>query len=419
MQRYLIASACFMILTAAPAYGQQRPTFSIDFQGPTIGTPSGCGVAAVISEGDILTTNPPGAPGPNAAALGPLPGPCIMVGAVGPGTVAAAPGLTIIGSPPYHELDALSYGRDTGDTLYFSVDEFALGVPTGPPDVFSEGIAGFSEASADVFVYAGPVAPAPPPAVIGNSDWNDGNGVAAPAPALPGFGLIEPNPPVPGSAVDVGDNLDAVDMDTRLSDFPGPIFFSLDASFIDPVEGFPMNTGTALGNGFLPGDVLVKTVAGAPVPAIALSCPSITLGLDLFGAGTDDLDALIFNDADGSLTCTPGDTLLFSVRRASAVIGVPDSCFGVPIEEGDILTFPTGAGLPPCLFISAEALGLATIRSGTNGPFGSDELDALDIVTEEIVPPVPSIPTWLLAPLAALLLGSGVVVLQPRRQNTV
>jgi hypothetical protein len=202
-------------------------------------------------------------------------------------------------------------------------------------------------------------------------------------------------------------------MDTRASDFPGPIFFSLDAAFADPIEGLPMNTGTAAGNGFLPGDVLVKPIAGAAVPPIALSCPAATLGLDLAGAGTDDLDALIFRDADGSVTCTPGDTLLFSVRRASAVIGVPDSCFGVPIEEGDILTFPVGAGLPPCLFISAEALGLGTVRSGTNGPFGGDELDALDIASLA----VPALHTWLLAPLAALLLGTG-LLLQHRRGIT-
>ncbi|MEZ5975726.1 MAG: hypothetical protein R3E96_13060 [Planctomycetota bacterium] len=32
--------------------------------------------------------------------------------------------------------------------------------------------------------------------------------------------------------------------------------------------------------------------------------------------------------------------LLFSVRRGSWVIGQPDSIFGIPIEEGDILTTP-------------------------------------------------------------------------------
>jgi hypothetical protein len=63
----------------------------------------------------------------------------------------------------------------------------------------------------------------------------------------------------------------------------------------------------------------------------------------------------------------------------SAVIGTLDSCFGVPIEEGDILTAPIGAGLPPCAFMTAEALGLGTARSGSAGPFGVDDLDGLDL----------------------------------------
>ena len=184
MRYGLLVLACFLTLAAAPASGQQRPTFSIDFQGPTIGVLDGCGVGAPISEGDILTTTPPGPLGPNAAAFGPLPPPCIMVGAAGPGTRAPAPGLTIIASPPFHELDALSYGRDVGDQLYFSVDEFALGVPTLAPDVFSEGIVGSLEASADVFVYSGAAVSTPPGPPLGNSDWNDGNGLAPPCPSF-------------------------------------------------------------------------------------------------------------------------------------------------------------------------------------------------------------------------------------------
>ena len=87
---------------------------------------------------------------------------------------------------------------------------------------------------------------------------------------------------------------------------------------------------------------------------------------------------MCFDDADGSLTLTPGDTLYFSVRRGSMVIGTPDSAFGMPIEEGDILMPPAAPG-PPALFIAAEALGLGTARSGTAGPFGPDDVDAIDV----------------------------------------
>src|SRR6185503_5483435 len=81
---------------------------------------------------------------------------------------------------------------------------------------------------------------------------------------------------------------------------------------------------------------------------------------------------------------TPGDYVRFSVRRGSAVIGVPDSLFGVPIEPGDILMPPPipGPGIPPAIFIPAERLGLATARTGTGiicgGIMRGDELDALD-----------------------------------------
>ncbi len=76
------------------------------------------------------------------------------------------------------------------------------------------------------------------------------------------------------------------------------------------------------------------------------------------------------------------DMLLFSVRRGSALIGAPDSLFGIPIEEGDILTTPLPTSLGgvspfPAIFIAAENLGLGTLRSGWAGNFG-DDLVALD-----------------------------------------
>jgi hypothetical protein len=213
----------------------------------------------------------------------------------------------------------------------------------------------------------------PPGPPLGNTLAVDGDGLA---PGLPGVGLIEPNPPTPGFFPDPGDNLDAVDLGTTFPDLTGPVFFSLDSSYPDFLEVFPVNSSTAVFNGFSGADVLVSFAGGLP----ALAIPGPTLGLDLVaGFDTDDLDALAFDDADSSLSLTPGDRILFSVRRGSAVIGAPDSAFGIPIEEGDVLTVPAFAGGFPALFVAAESLGLATFRSGLPGPFGSDDLDALDV----------------------------------------
>jgi len=77
------------------------------------------------------------------------------------------------------------------------------------------------------------------------------------------------------------------------------------------------------------------------------------------------------------------DMLLFSVRRGSAVIGQPDSIFGLPIEPGDILTTPLPAsagGLSPFpgILYAAETLGLRTNR--THGVPQGDDMNAADAV---------------------------------------
>ncbi len=388
-------------LLGAPAGAQ--PTFSVDSQGPTVTAAIGDGFFGVaITDGDILTSALSGPLGPNPALPGPLPPPGIEVGAL-PGAVGAVPGgLGVLpGLFGCLEVDALSYGFDQGDTLYFSVEEHAAGVPGPlPPDVFSEGILGALEASADVFRYLGPALPTPPGFGPGNTAHIDGDGLAPSR--LPGLGLIEPNPPTPGVVPDPGDNLHALDLDTLLPFLGGPIFFSLHAGFLDPLESFPVNCGTALSNGFSGADVLV-TFPGGP-PMLAISGPE--LGLDLLGFDTDDLDALIFNDADGTLSLTPPDTLYFSVRRGSAIIGTPDSIWGFPIEEGDILMPPPVPGSPPSIFVSADNLNLGTLRSGTVGPV-ADELDALDLAPAPPPPtPVPALGPWgIMALIAALASG--------------
>lgn len=377
-------------LLAASGTDVAAVTYSIDFQGVTAGA---------VLEGDILTPIPPG--------MVPPPAVVIPAGAVGLGIVPGGAGFV--------EVDALSYGRDRQiaqnelPRYLFSVDEFAVGLPGVPaPSVTTEGAFGAVEASGDAYSST-PLAPGATiaPGALGiNVGYLDGNGGLTPFLA-PGLNLIEPNPPTV-ALPDPGDNLDALDVNTTATDLGGPIYFSLDSDFPDPLEfpGLPANTGTALGNGFVGGDVLVQIAPGAGAPA--LYAPAFMLGLDLIaGTDSDDLDALaLWENGTGVYEPTlgpyswigaagagPTDMLLFSVRRGSAIIGAPDGIWGAPIEEGDILV-PMGPGLLPGIFIPAEVLGLATVRTGTGAAWGvpnpnwgnqdiwADDLDALDVVPE-------------------------------------
>ena len=324
-------------------------------------------------------------------------------------------------------LDALSYGNDLLDrptpvgrpVHVFSVDEFAIGLPGTAVRV--EGALGNMQASADTFATYKENLPTPP--FFGtNSPSTDGDGI--PPSGAPGVGLIEPNPPTPLSYVppagpapdprDPGDNLDAVDFGTTYTQVAfGPIYFSLDSGFVDPLEALipGPNTGTAMANGFVGGDVIVNTVGPTPSGTNTLYAAAPTLGLDIFGPDSDDLDALKLaeNGIDGyqesiipfDWLTGATDMLLYSVRRNSAIVGTLDSIFGISIEEGDILTTPCPAGsvLPdgtvcaggpaPGIFVAAESLGLATVRSGTGASWGiinpqwgvdlwADDLDAYD-----------------------------------------
>lgn len=386
-------------------------TYSLDYQGPTavnagpgMGAPGGF-FGVPLDEGQILTPAAAGPPGPNPPAAGPL-APGVMVDSVAgspQGIVSGGLGIAA-GLAGAVELDALSYGRDLGKRLAFSVDEFAcgdaaLGPLPGPPNVFTEGALIRTEAAADVFVYHGPAVLTPPPGAPpfpavgpGNAAVIDGDGMGPFG--GPGSGLLEPNLPTPLQTPDMGDNLDALDVNTLTRHVNSAIFFSMDAGFADPLEaiaGAPPNTGTAAGNAdgftgipFSGGDVVVTVAGSLPV----LYAGAATLGLDRAGFDADDLDALALID-DGAIDSNTGlpfftagqDSILFSVRRGSAVIGVLDSRYGLPIEPGDVLTTPTLPGQPPSIFIPAEFLGLGTLRSLTLGPFGADDLDALDIVS--------------------------------------
>jgi hypothetical protein len=249
-------------------------------------------------------------------------------------------------------------------------------------------------------IYASTQAPGPflPYAGV-NSGLFDGDGGFTPF-AAPGLNLREPAVPTQNQ-IDSGDNLDAWDLDQAPP--PGvfgtvwlnPVYFSLDSAYQDPLEiGQPYNSGTAVANGFVGGDVLITTNPGGP-PALWASAAS--LGLDQSGPDHDDLDALVLaENGDGAYTPPTApyswiggatDMLLFSVRRGSAVIGQLDSLLNLPIEEGDILMPATSPGALPGIFVPAEALGLLTVR--TNGiaalPYGfADDMDGLDV--QQVIP---------------------------------
>ncbi len=369
-RRLRLAVSTLLVSALAAFAAQAQPTLSIDYQGPSA-------FGGFMDPGGVYLATPGPGPLPLPALLG---GPAVL--GFGPGGLGFA------------EMDALSWGRDTqlrtdstGTTwrttyrVAFSTDEFAVGDPAlgAPPDLFSEGIIGNREASADVQIMGlipgtvlAPVAPGP---LFGHSSWLDGDGLAP----FGGFGVgvMEPNFPTFNAVPDIGDTIDALD-------FQGPsnrIYFSLDARWQDPFEGVLSNAGTAAANGVLPGDVLVSS--GGGVFGIYASAAQLGLG------SMDDLDALIlWENGDGVFTPSqqpfdwmlmPRDMLLFSVRRGSPIIGTADSLLGLPIEEGDILTTPRPPSTVPGIFIAAEVLGLGTVRSLTNFTPAGDDLNALSV----------------------------------------
>ena len=400
---FALAAVAAGALALAPAATAQV-SFSLDGHGPLIGVPDPF-TGTPITEGDILTPTLAGPPGFNFPTLAaPIPPGISISGGVVPSPLG---GLGLVGhagcightggTPCPIEVDAISYGFDfplqggpsMPGTFRFSVDEYAVGFPVpAPPNVLTEGALGPEfEAASDLFLDHG-FPPAPLPPFAGpptNTGFIDGDGLPNTAGiTYPGLGVVEPIPP--GLPPQPGSNVDAFDQLEFPAAMPFPAYYSLDGVFPDPLTGYPGH-GTAFFHGFASADVLVTPVAfGAPV----IFAPGPLLGLDLAGGmHSDDLDALalwengtgVFEPSLTPFDWTAGatDMLLFSVSRGSAVIGAPDSIFGIPIEEGDILTtpLPGGASPFPGIFIAAENLGIATFRSGMAAPFG-DELDALD-----------------------------------------
>ena len=321
------------------------------------------------------------------------------------------------GVPCKVEVDAFSRGRDFPlrgidgiaiGHLFFSVDERARGLPENPlsPSVTTEGETGGKEASADIFGVAEGVLPGPvaPPGVAttawGNIAVLDGDGRRSASGYLyPGLGLHEPNPAT-AIPLNTGSNADSLDVFQELSDslsditIGSPAFFSLDGDLPDPLEQSTGSDSSAANGGLHPGDILMSTGFGTQIQIFA-GAQQLGLDLDTTQVFFDDLDALILRD-NGDSVFQPSsfpyqweidadgdgipetDMVIFSVRRGSPIIGTPDSIFGLPICEGDLL-IPPVSGLvgasSPGIFVSAEAMGL---RADRGSETGSDDVNGAD-----------------------------------------
>lgn len=392
-----IAPALSMLcFGAVPASAQI--SFSIDWMGPTIGRPDSAH-GLPITEGDVLIAES------FIPELGPLAAPRILI-AAGHNSL---PSLGLSGGPfcTGHpagvpctvEVDALCFGGPNmnlpsfSNRYVFSADRQARGsgAPV-PPTLHTEAPVGDLACDMLVDLGLGPGPKPPTSALAGSVAAIDGNGLRSPSGFLyPGVGLIEPSLST-SNLPNPGDNVDAIAIRDSVLPVLFPVYFSLDAAWVDPLTGIP-HTGSAATHGFRPGDIIVTTpLSAGPV----LYASSLSLGLDLLANTLDDVDAVVVREngqAGYQASQTPNDwwtgatdMLLFSVRRGSSVIGRPDSIFGLPIEPGDILTTPlpnSAGGLSPYpgIYIAAENLGLRTTRSGmTTTPFG-DDLNSAEIVS--------------------------------------
>jgi len=263
----------------------------------------------------------------------------------------------------------------TGDTLSSCTAATPGAFPLAT-DVGAEacGMPASSDAAADVFITAPYGAPmgggGPVPGASPHFQVADGDGVVngfCPLPVGFPIGLAEPSPPsaddvdaidgVPAAAYDVAPMDSTPDAGT-------PVYFSVDAA-------------TAALAAVGAADVLV-TAGGV----FGLYAAPAALGL----GAADDIDALVVLDTafDGVYAPGAGDIVIYSVAPGSAAIGAAD-CFGVAIEEGDLLTEGTPLGFPgvPCGVAYEEDMGLWAARACGANPItglGGDNLNAADIV---------------------------------------
>jgi hypothetical protein len=371
---------------------------------------------AYETEGEIFQSagDPLGAP-PNgsnvdrmssALGIGPAPGGPPFLGpfAPNPGAPFPAPpppgGLGTFGLKSGDNVDGLSFGRDSGDVLLFSVDPATMGVPgthvriqavTSPfggaaaapfPTNPGGGDPG-NEAAGDVFKSL-PLAPfgsyiplhlatgmyLTPATLAANELAIDEFLLGLQAAALNGSALGPPEDDLDGLELsDAGDaifGVDLVDNGTGIGPPDGVpdrfVFFSLDTASVSVAPGV-----------FDTDDVLV-----VPPPGFAFGLyadGTIDIGL-LPG---DDVDALALSDVATPGGLDPGlDEALFSLHPGSpSVLVGPDGfpASGDEVSAADV--FYTSFTGTYALYASAAALGL----------LAGDNVNAIDILPQDVSPP--------------------------------
>jgi hypothetical protein len=339
---------------------------------------------------------------PNPGAPVPLPAPPGVLGP--PGAFGPPPGNAVgtLGLVPNDNVDGLSYGRDSGNVLYFSVDPFSIGVPFsavrfhavtspgpaalgGPLPTNPGGGDPGDEAAGDVYkslqlLNFGSYIPlhfangmfAPPAFLAPNALVFDELALGLQAPALNGSAIAPPEDDLDGlELADTGDRVFGVDIRALGAVGPDGIpdrctFFSIDTAS-------PSNS-LFVAPGFLssPDDILVTPAGGFTFGVFADGVAHIGL---LPG---DDIDALALSDVRGLCTLDPGlDEALFSFHPGSPNVLV--GCDGVAgsgdeVSPADVFytnfTTPFCSPGPPAPYVSAGGLGLLI----------SDNVNAIDIL---------------------------------------
>ena len=364
------------------------PTFSIDRDSPTIGEPAVLQDFEPISAFDVLK--------PNVFIFSGSSG-GIDIGGPGPGIDVSD---QIVLSPDF-EIDALSSGFHdpfVNTPLFFSVDRESVGLEGGiGPNVFTE--APLFQQAGDIYLSNSVFLA---PALAAASLPGVGPGFAGPLPTdlengthtlsfnqnalIDGFsfnlvptiapGVFNSFNPV-GSPVPLQDNIDGFEFD--FFDSPDPdnlpdqnLFYSFDLATADQF-------------GVSPADVLVEipdSVNPPIYPSGNVFASASTLGLDLFGAGTDDLDALVIFDGGDVGELNPlQDFALFSLAPGSASL---ENSFE-PLSAADVFVtafdgrfgYLPELSLAPGRVSNAQTLGLQT----------TDNIDALEV--ENVPPDVP------------------------------
>jgi hypothetical protein len=251
--------------------------------------------------------------------------------------------------PGAYIVDALSSAADAGSRYLFSVGAGAMGLPATP--VAFEALFGTGPSQ----FFPGP------PALGGLPPEPEGDifMIFGPAFGVLGAALPFAFPVMPADefflGLNVGDDLNGLMMRAPGAGI-GAAYYSLAAAGLGP--GF-----------YMPADVISPAL-----PLGAAWAPAPALSLDIFGPGTDDIDALIVQDLSPLAFFAPGDFVAFSLTPASATLGALGP--GYAPGGGDLLVpdGPADADPFPDIFIPAAAFGLT--------PF--DNLDAI-----EVAPPLP------------------------------